>query len=95
MMYGEEFMTKAMAKFNGALSSFSALTTIPIEQIEAAVDRQTAEEEAQFQKLMAESKLRQIEMYRSMKEKYPNSAAVQQLCDEQLARLEAETTTGA
>ena len=92
MMYGEEFMAKAMAKFNGTIDKFSALATMPIEQIEDAVDRQTAEKEAQCQKLMAESKLRQIEMYRSMTVKCPNSAEVQQLCDEQLARLEAETT---
>lgn len=59
--------------------------------IQAAFEQQQKNEAAQFQALMEEARLRQIEMYRSMKQKYPDSDAVQQLCDKELARLEKET----
>lgn len=75
-----------------AFDNIQKLMDTPKEQLEAAFKRQQEAEEARFQKIMEESRLRQIEMYRSMKAKYPNSPAVQELCNKQLAQLEKEET---
>ena len=75
-----------------AFDNIGKLLDIPKEQLEAAFKQQQAAQEAQIRKIMEESRLRQIEMYRNMKQKHPDIAAVQELCDKQLAQLEAETT---
>ncbi len=75
-----------------AFDNIQKLMDTPKEQLEAAFKRQQEAEEAQFQKIMEESRLRQIEMFRNMKAKHPGNPAAQELCDKQLARLEAEGT---
>ena len=75
-----------------AFDRIGRLMSVPQEQLQAAFDQQAAEEEAKFQQIMAESRLRQIRMYKEMKEKHPESCVIQELCDKELARLTAEGT---
>jgi hypothetical protein len=75
-----------------AFDNIGRLMAVPKEQLEEAFKQQAEAEEAQFKKIMAEARLRQIEMYRRMKTEHPDNSAVQELCDKQLARLEAEGT---
>ena len=75
-----------------AFDNIGRLMSLPTEQLKAILDADSEAHERRLQQILEESRLRQIEMYRSMKAKYPNSVPVQELCDKQLAQLEAEGT---
>lgn len=87
MYYGENFVEESISR--------CAARELQMKKFKAALEQQQEAEMEAFQELMKEAKMRQIEMYRRMKAKCPNSSAVQELCNKELARLEAEETTGA
>ena len=90
-MYGEEFMNKTTANFNRTLK-FGALGEMSTEQLQAALQADSEAQAVRFQQLMEEGRLRLIERFRNMKIEHPDSPAVQDLCNKEIARLEAEGT---
>ncbi|MEE3398625.1 MAG: hypothetical protein VZR64_04110 [Eubacterium sp.] len=83
MYYGEDFLERSESLFS---------TFVETTELEAACKAASEAHERQLQQIIEESRLRQIEMFRRMKAEHPESSAVQELCDKQLAQLEAEGT---
>lgn len=83
MYYGEDFLERSESLFS---------TFVETVDLQAALQADSEAQAHRLQQIMEEARLRQIEMFRRMKAEHPESSAVQELCDKQLARLEAEGT---
>lgn len=84
MYYGQNFIEESKAR--------CAAMSVQTEQLKQAFEQHQADQQRQFREIMEEGRLRLIERFRSMKAEHPDSPEIQQLCDKQLAQLEAEGT---